>query len=99
MQTLDCATVPKWVREPASGDPDRRRHRSEMSLNDGLFLGLRGEVSVDRGDDLGAIADRCGNALDRVGADVADREHAAAAGLERETVAARVLAGHDKTAR
>ena len=39
---------------------------------------------MDRGDDLRAVANRCRNALNRAGANVADREHAVAAGFERQ---------------
>ena len=53
---------------------------------------------MDGGDDLGAVADRGGDALDRADAHVADGEDAAAAGLERQAVLADLVAGQDEAA-
>src|SRR6476469_4969100 len=78
-----------------SGSPDRNRllpHRHDR-------LRRVSEIFVDRGDDLRAVADRGGDTLDRAGADVADGEHAAAAGLQRQALVAKVLAGEDEAAR
>ena len=54
--------------------------------------GLIGEIFVDRRDDLGAVADRGRDPLDRGRANVADREHAAAAGFQRQAAVAGLLA-------
>ena len=52
------------------------------------------EIGVNGGDDLRAVAYGGGNPLDRAGAHVAHRKHAAAAGLQREAILAGILAGH-----
>src|SRR5260370_23700199 len=47
-------------------------------------LGQRGDGLVNRGDGAGAVAGGWGDALHGAGVDVADREHAGNAGLERK---------------
>src|SRR5579864_4683542 len=64
-----------------------RRNRSARCL---------GQVGVQRGDHLGALADCRGYALDRGGANVADGEHAAPAGLQRVLMIARIGTGQHK---
>ena len=56
-------------------------------------LPFRGEIGVQRGDHLGALADGGGDPLDRSGAHVADGEHAGAVGFQRVTPLAAVIAG------
>jgi len=51
---------------------------------------------VQRGDHLGALADRRGDAFDRGCANVADGEHAAPAGLQRVLMIARIGTGQHK---
>ena len=57
------------------------------------FFGLLRQIGVNRRDDLRTVADRGGNTFDRAGAHVADREHAAPAGFERQAVVADLFAG------
>ena len=61
----------------------------------GLSAGLR-EIGVQRGHHLRAFADGGGDALDRAGAHVADREDAAAVGLERMAPGAHLRPGADE---
>src|SRR4029077_18985620 len=78
-----------------SSSPDR--HRLLPHWHDRLRR--IGEIFVDGSDDLRAVADRRGDALDRAGANVADREHAAPAGFERQAVIIELLTGEDEVAR
>ncbi len=54
---------------------------------------------MDRRDHLRAVADRRRHPFDRAGAHVADREHAAPAGFERELAFAGLVAGEKEAAR
>src|SRR5262245_32980361 len=65
--------VPRLVRGPSSFGVTARRVLSRS----------RGQVAVQRGDDLRAFANGCTDALERAGTNVADRKDARDAGLER----------------
>src|SRR6266568_5264600 len=85
--------VARWLRgaleiratcQKLSGPANRRRHD--------MVAGTR-EIGVQRGDHLGTLADRGGDALDRAGAHVADGEDAGAARLQRMLRRPALLAG------
>ena len=71
----------------AQGFAPQRRHQPQLSGGgDQRLIGgdTGGEILVDRGDHLRAVADRRRYPFDRARAHVADREHAAATGFVRK---------------
>ncbi len=56
-----------------------------LPLRDRLVV-WRGQIGVNRCDDLRALAHGGSHALDRAGANIADRKHAAAASCERWSI-------------